>query len=258
MKIYHVIIALLVVCALAGLQFQMTNTGLQPVTITKPQVQQVPYSIAEISPFDTALVWSTTTGNQVVEVVVDNFDADVRDEVAVITNNGTLFLFDDNSTLLWKLKLSSIPHALTSFDGTAATGQEMLIGTDRGILVIGADKTVQMNMSLPESVYAVAGGNLDGDAFEEVIVGCDDFYVYAFEIDTTPLWSYLSNGRVRLLAGADLDADARTEVVVASEGRRFTLLQWHYGVREDQCHCDQCGGHGRPHHCRKLGCAVRE
>ncbi|MHA2353194.1 MAG: hypothetical protein ACXABX_08755, partial [Candidatus Thorarchaeota archaeon] len=206
MKTYHVIIALLVVCALAGLQMQATDTGLQPVVITSPQVQQVPHSIAEIAPFDTAIVWSTTTGNQVVDVVVDNFDADVRDEVAVIVQNGSLFLFDDNSDLLWKLNLGSTPHALTSFDGTAATGQEMLIGTDYGVLVIGADKAVQMNMSLPEPVYAVAGGNLDADGLEEVVVGCDDFYVYAFEIDTTPEWSYLSNGRVRLLDVADIDS----------------------------------------------------
>ncbi|MHA2080596.1 MAG: hypothetical protein ACW99H_05570, partial [Candidatus Thorarchaeota archaeon] len=225
MKTYHVIIALLVVCGLAGLQVQMTDTGMQPVTITSPQVQQVPHSIAEIAPFDTAIVWSTTTGNQVVDVVVDNFDADVRDEVAVIAQNGSLFLFDDDSSLLWRLDLGSTPHTLASFDGTAATGQEILIGTDYGVLVIGADKAVQMNMSLPEPVYAVAGGNFDGDGFEEVVVGCDDFYVYAFEIDTTPLWSYLSNGEVRLIAGADIDSDSRTEVVVASEGKRFTLLQ---------------------------------
>jgi outer membrane protein assembly factor BamB len=126
---------------------------------------------------------------------------------------------------LWRLDLGSTPHTLASFDGTAATGQEILIGTDYGVLVIGADKAVQMNMSLPEPVYAVAGGNFDGDGFEEVVVGCDDFYVYAFEIDTTPLWSYLSNGEVRLIAGADIDSDSRTEVVVASEGKRFTLLQ---------------------------------
>jgi len=97
MKTYHVIIALLLVCALAGFSAQMTNTSLQPVAITSQQVQQVqqvPHSIAEIAPFDTAIVWSTTTGNQVVDVVVDNFDADVRAEVAVIVQNGSLFLFD--------------------------------------------------------------------------------------------------------------------------------------------------------------------
>ncbi|NHI90264.1 MAG: hypothetical protein EAX87_12130, partial [Candidatus Thorarchaeota archaeon] len=225
MKTYHVIIALLVVCAVAGMQVQTSNTGVHPVTITNPQVQQVPHALAEIAPFDTAIVWSTSVGNQVVDLVVDNFDADSRDEVAVITQNGTLFLLDDNSTLLWRLNLGSTPHALASFDGTAADGQEILIGTDYGVLVIGADKTVQMNMSLPEPVYAVAGGNFDGDAFEEVVVGCDDFYVYAFDTNTTQLWSYLSNGKVRLIAGANIDTDPQTELVVASQGKRFTLLQ---------------------------------
>ena len=62
MKTYQIIIALLVVCALAGLQVQTSDMGMQHVTIAKPQVQQVPHSIAEIAPFDTAIVWSTTTG----------------------------------------------------------------------------------------------------------------------------------------------------------------------------------------------------
>ncbi|TFG31440.1 hypothetical protein EU527_12490, partial [Candidatus Thorarchaeota archaeon] len=222
MKPYHAILALVFVCALAGISIQATQPGHQPALVMSPYS---PHSVAEITPFDTALVWSIATGNQVVDIIVDNFDSDARDEVAVITQNGTLFLFDDDATLIWKLKLGSTPRTLTSLDGTASVGQEMLIGTNTGILVVGADKTVQMNMSLPEAVYAVAGANLDGDAFDEVVIGCDDFYVYAFEIDTTPLWSYLSNGRVRLIEVADIDADSRDEIVVASDGGRFTLLQ---------------------------------
>ncbi|MHA2150067.1 MAG: hypothetical protein ACXAAN_15580 [Candidatus Thorarchaeota archaeon] len=158
MKTYHVIIALLVVCGLAGLQVQMTDTGMQPVTITSPQVQQVPHSIAEIAPFDTAIVWSTTTGNQVVDVVVDNFDADVRDEVAVIAQNGSLFLFDDDSSLLWRLDLGSTPHTLASFDGTAATGQEILIGTDYGVLqsqCMPLQEAILMAMVSKRSLWAV-------------------------------------------------------------------------------------------------------
>ncbi|MCK4568602.1 MAG: PQQ-like beta-propeller repeat protein, partial [Candidatus Thorarchaeota archaeon] len=222
MKTYQAIIALLFVCFLAGVSIQGTGPGSIPVTVLSPES---PHTVAEIAPFDTALVWSTTVGMQVNDIVVDNFDSDAYDEVAVIAQNGTLFLFDEDSTLLWQLKLGSTPHAMAAIDGTASAGKEILIGTDAGIIVVGADKFVQMNMSLPEPVYAVTGAHLDADGLEEVVVGCDDFYVYAFEIDTTPLWSYLSNGMVRLLDAADIDSDARTEIVAASEGRRFTLLQ---------------------------------
>ncbi|TFH08265.1 MAG: hypothetical protein E4H14_06765 [Candidatus Thorarchaeota archaeon] len=222
MKPYQAIIALVFVCVLAGVSVRATGPGMIPITVLSPES---PNMLAEIAPFETALVWSTTSGSQVNDIVVDNFDADAYEEVAVITQNGTLFLFDEDSTLLWKLGLGSIPHAIAAIDGTASVGKEMLIGTDRGVLVIGANKIVQMNMSLPEPVYAVTGAHLDGDGLEEVVVGCDDFFVYAFEIDSTPLWSYLSNGQVRLLEGADIDSDARTEFIVASQGRRFTLLQ---------------------------------
>jgi len=131
MKTYQAIIALAFVCLIAGISIQGTDPGLQPFTVVSPQDTN---TIAEIAPFDTALVWSTTVGSQVNDIVVDNFDADANDEVAVIAQNGTLFLFDEDSTLLWQLNLGSTPHAMAAFDGTVAAGKEMLIGTDYGIL----------------------------------------------------------------------------------------------------------------------------
>ena len=160
MKPYQAIIALVFVCIMAGINIQGTGPGVQPVIVLTPEP---PISLAEIAPFDTALVWSTTTGSQVNDIVVANFDGDLYEEVAVIAQNGSLFLFDEDSTLIWKLNLGSTPHDIAAIDGTAATGMEMLIGTDDGIVVVGANKFVQMNMSLPEPVYAVTGAHLDGD-----------------------------------------------------------------------------------------------
>ena len=133
MKPYQAIIALAFVCILAGISIQGTGPGMIPATIVNPES---PNTLAEIAPFDTALVWSTTTGSQVNDIVVDNFDADAFDEVAVIDQNGTLYLFDEDSTLLWQLDLGSTPHALAAIDGTASAGKEMLIGTDYGIIVV--------------------------------------------------------------------------------------------------------------------------
>ena len=178
MKPYHAILALVFVCALAGISIQATQTGHQPALVMSPYS---PHSVAEIAPFDIALVWSSTIGSQVIDIIIDNFDSDANQEVAVITLNGTLFLFDENSTLLWKVSLGSTPRVLTAIDGTASVGKEMLIGTDAGILVIGSDTTVQMNKSTPAPVYAVTGANLDGDVYDEIVVGCDDFYIYAYQ-----------------------------------------------------------------------------
>ncbi|MDH4215127.1 MAG: hypothetical protein OEV85_14520, partial [Candidatus Thorarchaeota archaeon] len=224
MRAYYAIIALVFVCVIAGVSSQTltVDPGTKPAIIQSPQGQ---YSLAEIVPFSTAIVWSTTTGNQVVDVVVDNFDSDPNDEVATISQNGTLSLFDDDATLLWRLNLRATPYDLASFDGTVAAGQELLVGTSTGILVVGANKFIQMNLTLPEPVRVVAGANLDGDALEELVGGCDDFYTYAYEIDATLLWSHLSNGRVRLLTAVDIDSDAREEVLIASDAKRFTLLQ---------------------------------
>ena len=222
MKSHHVILALLAVCVIVGIQMQTTEPSIQPVPVITPQDSN---ALAEISPFATAAVWTTTTGSQVVGTVSADFDIDSNDEVAVILQNGTLVLFDDNSSLLWRLNLGSTPRAIAAIDGTAVGPLEILVGTNDGVVVVAADKSLLMNMSLPEPVYAVAGANVDGDVYDEVVVGCDDFYVYAYEIDTTPVWDYLSNGRVRLLKAEDVDADGRDEVLAASDARRLTLLQ---------------------------------
>ncbi|RLI54107.1 MAG: hypothetical protein DRO87_10655, partial [Candidatus Thorarchaeota archaeon] len=222
MKTYHIVLALLFACAIAGIQMQPTDTDVLPsITITP----QAPHAMAEIAPFDTAVVWSTTTGSQIVDLVVANFDGDADDEVAVITQNGSLYLFNESSSLLWKLNLGSAPHAIAAADATAENGLDIVVGTDKGVIVVASNKSVVTNITLPEATYAVTGANLDGDVYDEIVVGCDDFYIYAYEIDTTPVWSYLSNGQVRKIVARDIDADSRDEILGASILRQLVLLE---------------------------------
>ncbi|TFF84597.1 hypothetical protein EU524_00850, partial [Candidatus Thorarchaeota archaeon] len=115
MKTYHIILAVLTVCVLAGIQMQPTDHGMQPVSVITPQDSA---RLADIPPFSTALVWTNDTGSQVAGTVAADFDADANDEVAVILQNGTLLLYDENSNLLWRLRLGSTPYAIAAMDGT--------------------------------------------------------------------------------------------------------------------------------------------
>ena len=73
MKPYHAILAIVFVCVIAGISIQATQPGQQPALVMSPYA---PHSVAEIAPFNTALVWSTTTGSQVIDIEVANFDSD--------------------------------------------------------------------------------------------------------------------------------------------------------------------------------------
>ncbi|MHA2385060.1 MAG: hypothetical protein ACXAEE_02490, partial [Candidatus Thorarchaeota archaeon] len=100
MRQKHILLALAFVFVLAGLSTVAGDSSLQPTTIL-PEGSSA--ALSDLTPFDVSTVWTEGTGSQIVDVVVDNFDADpLDDEVAVVTQNGTLFLFDSDSALLWR------------------------------------------------------------------------------------------------------------------------------------------------------------
>ena len=221
MKPYHLILGLVIVCALVGMQ---TTAGTTSMDLAAFELGRMPLHLSDIAEFGIAEAWTNTTGAQVIDLVVDNFDADANDEVAVLTANGTLYLFDDNGTLLWQADLGITPHMLVPIAVDAGTTMELLVGTTEGFKVIAANQTVLVDVILGNDVRAVVAADLDGDGEDEVVVGCDDNRVYAYETNSVQLWNYTSNGRVRAVAAGDVLGGAADEVLAGSENGRFTFL----------------------------------
>ncbi|MHA1934065.1 MAG: hypothetical protein ACW97A_02170, partial [Candidatus Thorarchaeota archaeon] len=221
MKPYQIFLAIVFVCVFVGLQTPMGSPYYHPAGV---EPDSAPMFVADIAAFETALVWSNNTGSQIVEIIIDNFDLDPRDEVAVITQNGTLVIFDDNREKIAKVLISSEPFAMSAMAADAGAAMELLVGTADGFLVIAADQTVLTNISLPNAVRVVSGADIDGDTFDEAVVGCDDWRVYAYEITGVQSWFFPTNAPVRLLDSANVDGVLGDEVLAASTNKRFSLI----------------------------------
>ncbi|RLI60997.1 MAG: hypothetical protein DRO93_05480, partial [Candidatus Thorarchaeota archaeon] len=183
-----------------------------------------PADPAAIAPFETAVVWSNSTGSQIVGVVTGNLDTDSNDEVAAITQNGSLFLFDERGARIGSMTLGATPYSLATLDADGANPVELAIGTSAGFLVVGANLTVITNVTLASEVRVLHGADLDGNGLQEVVLGCDDSHTYAYDITGAQLWNYTSNAAVRLLSVDDVDLDGHDEVLAASQLRRLFLL----------------------------------
>ncbi|MHA1929256.1 MAG: hypothetical protein ACTSV2_11840, partial [Candidatus Thorarchaeota archaeon] len=136
MKLYQMLIGVAFVVVILGLQVPVTtNTGGQ--FLDDPLNRHM--AISDLTPYEIALVWSNATGSQIVDVVTGNFDGDSRTEVAVITQNGTLVIYDDNNTRIRTIDIGSTPYSLDAILADAGTVHELLIGTDDGFVVIRTD-----------------------------------------------------------------------------------------------------------------------
>ncbi|MCK5240326.1 MAG: hypothetical protein KAR33_12290, partial [Candidatus Thorarchaeota archaeon] len=221
MKPYQIILAALFVCVVFGLQGSVADPSAESQNLN---LQTGPMSLADIAPFETALVWENNTGSQIVDIAVGNYDLDAKQEVAVITANGTLFFFDDNGHKISQLNLSTTPYVLAEVSTDAIADSEVLIGTSDGILVVKVDTSVIANIALPSEVRTVIGADVDNDGFDELIAGTENNIVYAFELGGTQNWNFTSNSAIRFLDAADTDVDANEEVLAGSLLNNVTYL----------------------------------
>ncbi|MFX0044758.1 MAG: hypothetical protein ACFE8Z_02830, partial [Candidatus Hermodarchaeota archaeon] len=227
MKPYQLLLALTFVCILVGLQTVAGDPSMQSTWILPEQESA---SLSDLTPFDTAVVWSENIGSQVLGVSVADYDGDDRDEVAAITQNGTLVLYNEDGILQWSLDLGTTVHAIDSMAANPGSAMEILVGTEEGFQVIAYDQTIMTNVALTATVQTLVGADLNGDLVDEIIVGSGDNRVYAYNVDSSQRWNYTSNSPVRVVLGEDVDNDGSYEVLAGSQAGRFSLIESNGGV----------------------------
>ena len=112
--------------------------------------------VADLIPYEISLVWTNNTNNQIIDFVAGNFDSDAQEEVAVVTQNGTLYLFDNDGSRIWYKDIESTPYAISKIAADADSKLELLIGTQDGFLVVAANETILTNITLSDEARAVS------------------------------------------------------------------------------------------------------
>ena len=107
MKSYHLILTIITFVVFFGIN--ALSEEVEPV-LGYIDVSEESFVVADLIPYEISLVWSNTTENQLVDFVIGNFDSDIRDEVAAVSQNGTLFLFDEDGSIKWSLDIKSTPR----------------------------------------------------------------------------------------------------------------------------------------------------
>ncbi len=76
-----------------------------------------------------------------------------------------------------------------------------------------------------EMLWSLAIADLDGDGYEEVVVGSYDKHVYALTRDGQMLWRYRAGAAIYAVDAGDLDGDGRAEVVVGADDNQVHALR---------------------------------
>ncbi|MEM5776848.1 MAG: helicase HerA-like domain-containing protein [Candidatus Aenigmatarchaeota archaeon] len=122
------------------------------------------------------------------DVDVANFDNSGYDEIAAVTNNGTLYLLDNNLNILWSYSIQDVITKVKIAEVTSEyDGKEIVFGSyDDYVYIINKNGNLIWKYKAENDVKGIDVGNLTIDPGNEVVVGTqipatNTLYVLNFE-----------------------------------------------------------------------------
>ncbi|MEM5777116.1 MAG: hypothetical protein QXJ06_01570, partial [Candidatus Aenigmatarchaeota archaeon] len=131
---------------------------------------------------------SKNLGFLINDVDVADTDNSDFDEIAAVTNNGTLYLLDNNLNILWTYSIQDVIDSVKIAEVTSEYGgKEIIFGSyDDYIYVVSKDGNLIWKYKTDNDVKGVGAGNLTVDPGNEVVVGTqipatNTLYILNFE-----------------------------------------------------------------------------
>ncbi len=156
-----------------------------------------------------------------------DIDGDGELEIIVGTNEGMLYVFNEDATRVAGFPTAAEDHirsspAVADLDGDGSL--DIVVGSDDGKLYAwngqGEPLAGFPKLTSNDIASSPAAGDLDGDGSLEVVVGSNDRGIYAFNADGSPVCGFpviTANSVWSSPAIADLDGDGSLEIVVGSK-----------------------------------------
>ncbi|MBU5689415.1 MAG: DUF853 family protein [Candidatus Aenigmarchaeota archaeon] len=131
---------------------------------------------------------SKNLGFLINDIDVANIDNSGFDEIAAVTNNGTLYLLDNNLNILWSYSIQDVIDSVKIAEVTSEyNGKEIIFGSyDDYVYVVSKDGNLIWKYKTENDVKGVGAGNLTADPGNEVVVGTqipatNTLYILNFE-----------------------------------------------------------------------------
>jgi hypothetical protein len=145
------------------------------------------------------LINSKDVGILINDVDVADVDGVGYDEIAVATNNGTLYMLDNSLNILWSFSASDIIDTVKIGEVTSEyTGKETVIGSyDDYVYVVNKDGSLVWKYKTENDVKGVGIGNLTADPGNEVVAGTQipaTYTLYVLNFEYFPTNPYLDIG----------------------------------------------------------------
>jgi hypothetical protein len=145
------------------------------------------------------MVNSKDIGTLVNDLDVGDIDNSGYDEIAIATNNGTLYMLDKDLNTLWSYSISDIIDTVKIAEVTSEhSGKETVFGAyDDYVYVINKDGSLVWSYKTENDVKGVGIGNLTSDPGNEVVVGTQipaTYTLFILNFEYFPTNPYLDIG----------------------------------------------------------------
>jgi len=149
-----------------------------------------------------SLYWLNNTGtdewgSEIREIMVADLNQDSKDDIITMSENGTIWAFSGNGSLLWKNLTGDYIGTLTTFDHDK-DGTLDEIATSSGSTVVAHNESgdgLWLQSGPYGRSYEIESADLDGDGFNDEIVMAERLYgypvniIFALDNDGTILWN---------------------------------------------------------------------
>jgi len=148
-----------------------------------------------------------------------NITGDEKPEVIIGSQDGYLYVFSWNGTLLWTFyadgSISPSPAVLEKDNGK---GMLVFGSADGNIHCVNSTGNLSWKYKTEGMVFSSpAVANINNDTKMEIIIGSSDGRLYCLDENGTKLFSYQTNGSVSSSpAIADIDGDGTAEIIFGS------------------------------------------
>lgn len=174
------------------------------------------------------LIWEADLGSTEVRGM-DDAKVNGQTYIAIATNDGSLAIFDNNGSALWRGSQEQL-RRMRTFDLNGDGTSEVITGGEYGAFQIynAANGNLIFETSLGQAVSEVREVELNGDpSSREIVAGGKDGGVWAFTFDGTTvsrMWSGSMSDKVTEIAGIDVDDDGKQEAVIGDDNGKVAIF----------------------------------